>query len=553
MPDAQASSSNGSNYIEGLDNRSREANITSASLMKSRIMLGVGAAALIAVIAASVMWSSQPDFKVLFSNLSDKDGGAIVAQLSQMNIPYRHSDGGNAILVPGDKVHDARLKLASQGLPRGGNVGFEVLENQKFGLTQFQEQVHYQRALEGELSRSIQSLSAVQGARVHLALPKQSVFIREQQKPSASVLLTLHAGRSLDRTQIAGIAHLVSSSVADLPVKHVSILDQAGSLLSASTDTNNASGLDPSQLNHVRELEDNLSRRIIDLLEPVVGRSSVRAQVTADLDFTQTESTAETYTPNQGPDAKTSIRSQTTSEASNAAGPTSGGVPGALSNLPAQAPSSPITNAPGAGQATGANGSNGRREALTNYELDKTVKRTRNQTGTVKRITAAILVNHKKTTGEDGKVTYTPLSEAETSQLQSLVQEAIGYNKERGDSINLVNAPFSQDAVTALPETVWWKDPWNISMAKEIGKGVGFLVAILVIVFGVIRPALKAATLRSHVVAPPLQLQATSGPSVPALPAPAASDASLTRVKDIAKNDPAVVANVVRQWVGSNG
>jgi flagellar M-ring protein FliF len=520
--------------------------------MKAKLTLAVGAAALIALIVTAAIWGTQPDYRVLFSNISDKDGGAIVAQLSQMNIPYRYSEGGGALLVPADKVHEARLKLASQGLPRGGNVGFEVMDGQKFGVTQFQEHINYQRALEGELARSIQSLSSVQAARVHLALPKQSVFLREQQKPSASVILTLHPGRFIDQNQVAGITHLVSASVSDLSPKQVSILDQNGTLLSAQADASSAQNHDPTQLNYVREVEDGLSRRIIGLLEPLVGRESVRAQISADIDFTQVESTAETFAPNQGPDAKASIRSQTTLEANNPANGLGGGVPGALSNTPATPQTAPISGASPAGGAAAAT-NNGRREAVTNYEVDKTVRRIRNQTGTVKRVTAAVLINHRKSVDADGKVTYAPIAEAEMTQIQALVREAIGFNKERGDSINIVNAPFSQEPVVAASEIAWWKDPANISLGKEIGKGLAILAGLLIVVFGVIRPAINSAANAIASAPSEPRLLPNQDPSTPALPSPGGPATQVDRVREIAKNDPAIVANVVRQWVGNNG
>ena len=360
-------------------------------------------AALVALIAASYMWTQQPDYRVLFANVSDKDGGAIVAQLSQMNVPHKYSEGGGAIMVPSDKVHEVRLRLASQGLPKGGNVGFELMEGQKFGATQFQEQVNYQRGLEGELAKSIQSLASVQSARVHLAMPKQSVFLREQQKPSASVIVSLHAGRSLDRAQVAGIVHLVSSSITDMPIKSVAVLDQGGTLLSQSTDASMAGSLDPAQLGYAREIEDGYARRILDLVEPIVGRGNVRAQVTSDIDFNVVESTAELFTPNQGAEAKTSIRSQSTAESVGTAGSSVGGVPGAMSNQPVPTPTAPLVNpAASAPSAVAPVGPNGRREATTNYEVDKTIRRIKNQTGTIKKLSTAVVVNHRKTTDEAG-------------------------------------------------------------------------------------------------------------------------------------------------------
>ncbi|MBX6393469.1 MAG: flagellar M-ring protein FliF, partial [Burkholderiales bacterium] len=330
-----------------------------------------GVAGLIAVIVGLLLWSRTPDYRVLFSNLADRDAGAVVQALQQMNVPYKFSEGGGIIYVPSDKVHDVRLRLASQGLPRGGVVGFELLENQKFGLTQFQEQVNYQRALEGELSRSVQSLSAVESARVHLAIPKPSVFLREQQKPSASVLLTLYPGRTLSREQIAGITHLVSSSVPDLPVTAVSVIDQHGNLLSADLNRKSYGELDEQQLAYRHQLEASYIKRIVDILEPVVGPGNVRAQVTADIDFSESEATDEIYRPNQNP-GEAAIRSQQTQE--SVTGPqqqpqqtaAAGGVPGALSNQPAPAATAPITNPPETQAEAQANVST-HRESVTNY------------------------------------------------------------------------------------------------------------------------------------------------------------------------------------------
>ena len=271
----------------------------------------LGLAALMATLAATYMWSQAPNFKVLFANLSDRDGGAVIASLTQLNVAYKMTEGGAAIMVPAEQVHDLRLRLASQGLPKGGTVGFELLENQKFGITQFQERMNYQRGLEGELARSIQSLAAVSNARVHLAMPAQSGFFRDQQKPSASVILTLHSGHTLDRAKIAGIVHLVASSVHELATKQVSVIDQTGSLLSAEVDSQG--NHDATLLQHTRQVENTHTLRIVELLEPIVGKGNVRAQVSAELDFTQTESTAEQYKPNQNGE-QAAIRSQQVSE-----------------------------------------------------------------------------------------------------------------------------------------------------------------------------------------------------------------------------------------------
>ncbi|MFZ9408390.1 MAG: flagellar basal-body MS-ring/collar protein FliF, partial [Burkholderiaceae bacterium] len=379
--------------------------------LNRKILLGAGVAAFVAVLAAAAMWSRQPDYKVLFSNLSDRDGGAVVASLSQMNVPYRFTEMGGVIMVPADKVHDVRLRLASQGLPKGGTVGFELMETQKFGTTQFQERLNYQRGLEGELARSIMSLAQVENARVHLALPTANGFFREQQKPSASVLLTVHPGRTLDRAQVAGIVHLVASSIPDLNPKQVSVVDQTGSLVSAQGDSGSAGGLDATQLQYVRTMEQAAINRILEIVEPIVGRGNVKAQVTADVDFTQSESTAEQYRPNQG-NEPAAVRSQQVSESSaGAAAGGPAGVPGALSNQPPGATTAPINgpaqalnpNQNPAQNAAGAAASrDGRRDSTTNYEVDKTVRVTRNATGNLRRLSAAVVINHRRTVHAEG-------------------------------------------------------------------------------------------------------------------------------------------------------
>jgi flagellar M-ring protein FliF len=297
-----------------------------------RVLLMVAAAAVIGLMVGLWMWSQKTEYRVLFSNFSDRDGGAIVASLQQLNIPYKFSDAGTAILVPEPVVHEARLKLAAQGLPKGGNVGFELMENQKLGVSQFLEQVNFQRALEGELARSIESLDSVAGARVHLALPKASVFVRDQQKPTASVILNLRPGRILDNEQVSAIVHLVASSVPELPPKGVTIIDQNGNLLSSDAKKSANSGLDPTQLKYVQDVQQDIVKRVESIISPIVGTGNVRAEATADIDFSRTEQAAEVYKPNQAPNTA-AIRSQQSAETSNAA-PSAGGVPGALTNQP---------------------------------------------------------------------------------------------------------------------------------------------------------------------------------------------------------------------------
>lgn len=272
-----------------------------------KIPLIVAGSAAVAVMVALILWAKAPDYRTLFSNLSDQDGGAIVSQLTQMNIPYRFSEASGAIEVPADKVHELRLRLAQQGLPKGGAVGFELLDQEKFGISQFSEQVNYQRALEGELSRTIETIGPVKGARVHLAMPKPSLFVREQKSPSASVTVNLLPGRALDEGQISAIVHLVSSAVAGLPPGNVTLVDQGGHLLTQS----NTSGrdLNDAQLKYASDVEGRIQRRIEAILSPIVGNGNIHAQVTAQLDFASKEQTEEQYRPN-GDESHAALRSR---------------------------------------------------------------------------------------------------------------------------------------------------------------------------------------------------------------------------------------------------
>lgn len=512
---------------------------------QKKIALIVAAAAVVALAIGVWMWGNKPDYRVLFSNVSDRDGGAIIGVLSQMNVPYKFADGGGAILVPADQVHEARLRLASQGLPRGGTVGFELMENQKLGVSQFQEQVNYQRALEGELARSIQTLSAVQSARVHIAFAKQSVFVRDQQKPTASVILNLYPGRSLDHAQVSAIGHLVSSSVPDLPSGNVTILDQNGDMLSDSENRPD-NGLDPTQLKYVQGYEDAVARRIEAILFPIVGKDNVRAEVTADIDFSRQEQAAETYKPNQTP-ADAVVRSTQTSE-SNTAGSGAGGIPGALSNQP-PAPATAPVNAPqgAAGQTAATGNQNSHKEATTNYEVDKTIRYTQQPMGGVKRISAAVVVNYRKMTGKDGKTSFVPLSAAEKTQIESLVKEAMGYNQSRGDSLNVANSKFTAPEVEKLPDQPFWKQTDNIDMAQS---GARYLVMALVIAFLYFK-ILRPLTKRIGSVAS--ANQALTGPdgtlALPGNQTTVNHEERLLTARSLARQNPQVVANVVKNWV----
>ncbi|WP_296753601.1 flagellar basal-body MS-ring/collar protein FliF [Thiobacillus sp.] len=525
-----------------------------------KIMLMLGVAAVVAVMGAVWMWGQQPEYRVLFSNFSDRDGGAIVAELEKMNIPYKYAEGGGAVLVPAERVHDARLKLASQGLPKGGNVGFELMEKQRLGSSQFIEQVNFQRAMEGELARSIESVSAVQAARVHLAMPKDSIFVSEQKQPTASVLLNLHPGRVLDPQQVSAIVHLVASSVPGLPTKNVTVVDQNGSLLSDTSKAASLNGMDPSQTKYVQELQQNVVKRIESIITPIVGPNNVRAEATADVDFSRSEQAVESYKPNQTPDAM-AIRSQQTSESLNGtANPA--GVPGALSNQPPAPATAPIV-APGqkpaapAVAAAAAPVANTRKDATVNYEVDKTIQYVQQGGGGLKRLSVAVVVNYRKTVDKSGNSVMQPLSEAETTQITNLVKEAMGYNQERGDTLNVVNSPFASTEQQALPEPPFWKQPEYveyIEIAKVAGKYLLIAVALVVLYLKAAKPLLKKLTELRALPAPDHDaLQHAAGGGLKALPPGQRSyQENLSRAQKMASEDPRVVANIVKTWVASH-
>ncbi len=540
---------------------------------QQKILLMVAIAALVALLVASSTWLKQSDYRVLFSNVSERDGGAIIAALDQMNVPYKFNDSGSAILIPGGRVHEVRLRLATQGLPKGGNVGFELMENQKFGVSQFAEQVNYQRGLEGELSRTIQSIGAVQAARVHLAIPKPTVFVREELKPSASVLLNLYAGRTLDAAQIAGIQNLVAASVPNLAPASVTLIDQTGAMISQLKTRLMEAGLDPAQLKYVREIEAAAIQRVEDILSPILGQGNYRVQVAADIDFSQSEQTAETHRPNAVP-PEISIRSQQTSESASTM-PSAQGVPGALSNQPPVPATAPLTQpaVPGAGAPAAAGAPvpgqinaagvqaqianvgqpiNTRKDSTINYEVDRTIRHTKQSVGAIRRLTAAVVVNHRK----DAKGAVKPLAEPELRQINDLVREALGFSQERGDSVSVANAPFTaiDKAEAELPA---WKDPEMLALAKEIFK-YGLIAAIaLYLLFKVILPLVR--TMLQPPPPPPARQRV--GGSIDIVDeegegrTPSAAEAleqKLAQARDIAQQDPKAVANIIKDWTSAN-
>ncbi|MFM9869329.1 flagellar basal-body MS-ring/collar protein FliF [Achromobacter xylosoxidans] len=526
------------------------------------VLLGA-AAALVALIVAVAMWSSEPKYKVLFSNLDDRDGGAIVTALGTMNVPYKYNDTGTALLVPADRVYDARLQLASQGLPRGGSVGFELMDNARFGASQFAEQINYQRGLEGELARSIESMHTVQHARVHLAMPRQSLFVRERQPPTASVLLNVYPGRSLSDAQVSAISWLVASSVPELTAENVSIVDQNGRLLSAPTGEGR--GMDADQMRMVRETEQRTVERILTILNPLVGPGNVHAQASAEMDFSRREETSEVYRPNQEP-GQAAIRSQQTSESNQRGINPAQGVPGALSNQPpanAQAPiaNPPQTQPPRPGQpqqqgqqqqqqtatGAGAQGAGGtvsdRRDATTNYEVDRTISHIKQPVGMLKRLSVAVVVNYVRDKGGEPQA----LPPEELSKLTNLVREAMGYSESRGDSLNLVNSQFN-DGPPAVP---MWRDPEMISLFKTI---LAWLVG------GVLALWLYRKVRRSvgDYLYPPVDPEVAEAERIEAqreaqdLARAKETDRyqdNLERARTMANKDPRAVAMVLRTWM----
>ncbi len=522
---------------------------------QKKLGLMLAAAASIALLVGIAIWSQSPDYRVLYTNITEQDGGAIINALQQMNIPYQFSEGNGTILIPGTQVHEVRLRLASQGLPKGGISGFEILENQKFGSSQFLEQVNYQRALEGELARSIQSLSAVQSARVHLAIAKPTVFVRERQQPSVSVLLNLYPGRVLTTEQVSAIIHLVSSSIPSLPVKNVTVVDQNGNLLSTPKKEGNETGLDDSQLKYIHELEQNINKRIETILLPITGPNNVRAQVTADVDFSRTERAEEIYKPNNIATEAASIRSQQKSDSMSANRPESG-VPGALSNRPPAAAEAPVDVAAGEGDTKNQVPVDTRSESTTNYELDKTIQHTRQSVGRINRLSAAVVINYRGKMDEAGNLIHEPLAAEEIEKINSLVKQAMGFDENRGDTLTVTNSQFNilEEEIAEIP---FWKQPDMILLAKEIGKQLIIAALVLFFLLKILKPFLKTL-LPPPPPPPPAPPQATvaledsNNLALSHQQEVVSHEQNITRAKQLALNEPIIVANVIKEWVSDN-
>ncbi|EMN1953167.1 flagellar M-ring protein FliF [Citrobacter koseri] len=531
-----------------------------------RIPLIVAGSAAVAIIVAMVLWAKATDYRTLFSNLSDQDGGAIVTQLTQMNIPYRFTEGSGAIEVPADKVHELRLRLAQQGLPKGGAVGFELLDQEKFGISQFSEQVNYQRALEGELARTIETLGPVKRARVHLAMPKPSLFVREQKSPSASVTVNLEPGRALDEGQISAVVHLVSSAVAGLPPGNVTLVDQGGHLLTQSNTSSR--DLNDAQLKYASDVEGRIQRRIESILSPIVGNGNVHAQVTAQLDFANKEQTEEQYRPN-GDASQAVLRSRQLNESEQIGSGYPGGVPGALSNQPAPANAAPISTPP-ANQQNAQNTQttnntnsnvprNTQRNETSNYEVDRTIRHTKLNVGDVQRLSVAVVVNYRAL--PDGKPL--PLTTEQMKQIEDLTREAMGFSDKRGDTLNVVNSPFTatDDLGGELP---FWKQQAFIEQLISAGRWLLVLLVAWILWRKAVRPQLarraeetKAAQEQAQVrqeteEAVEVRLSKDEQTQQRRANQRLGAEVMSQRIREMSDNDPRVVALVIRQWMNND-
>jgi flagellar M-ring protein FliF len=540
------------------------------------LLLLVGIAMAVAAGVTVVLWSRGPTYSMLFANLGTQDQAQITQALDAAQIPYRMAPGSSSIEVPAERLNDARLKLAGQGLPEGGG-GFAMMDKDPgFGVSQFMENARYQHALEAELARTISALRPVEGARVHLAVPRQSAFVRDHKGASASVFLQLKQGRRLEQEQIQAIVNLVASSIPDLEANQVTVVDQQGRLLS-SPEGHDQFAMREQQYDMIHRLEDDYAQRIEALLAPLVGPGRVRAQVVAQMDMAVTEEAHEQYKPDSQ-----IVRSEQTSESMTKDASGSQGVPGALTNQPpaagvAQPPPSSTPAKPtgtpgataGAAAATSAvAGTTGvgatdssSRQSTKNYEIDRTVAYTRQPAGRLRRVTVAVLIDNLRSVGKDGKSKETPLSKEQLDHVNQLVKDAVGFDEARGDSVNVVNASFTQEATPAAAEgELQSAKIWESPLFLDIAKILGGLVVLLVLVLSVIRPLVKnliGPTAQQMQVQLLPRTPAEPHPNTPALPS-AAQQAAVTheqqvlQARTMVNQDPKRVAQVVRGWVAKD-
>ena len=545
-------------------------NLSKLPMMRQFALL-VGLAASVAIGFAVVLWSQQPEYRPLYGSMDNLNASQVIEVLQQSRIRYKVEPNSGALLVRSEDLSDARLQLASAGVVQGdGNIGFEILDRERgLGTSQFMETAQYRRGLEGEMARTISSLYNVKAARVHIAMPRSTVFVRDDRKPSASVLLELYAGRKLEPAQVMAIVNLVATSVPELSKDQVTVVDQHGNLLSDQDELNELT-IAGRQFDHTRRLEDTYTRRVHSILQPVLGNGNYKAEVSADVDFSTLESTSENFNP------ESALRSEQVMSEQRAAGQAPQGIPGALSNQPpgtTQVPEQVIDPQTGEPVVIAATPRDSREQATRNFELDRQISYTRQQQGRLTRLSVAVVVdNRQQIDAETGEISRVPLTEGELANLTQLVRDAVGYDQERGDSVSVVNAAFVPMAgeVLEIPAVPFWTQPWFWDIAKQV---LGILF-VLVLVFGVLRPVLKGIggagssrsgtesqgypaldddpMLSSELSDDTVSLSApTSSPVL--LPPPGAGyEQQLNAIKGLLAEDPGRVAQVVKEWINSD-
>lgn len=512
--------------------------------MRQLMLLGSLAISIAAGVMAA-MWLWEPNFSLLYSNISGQEASEVVAVLSASEIPYEIDRKSGAILVPDGQVHAARLKLASQGLPRGSGFGLESIAGESgFSTSQFMETARYHHALETELARTVTNLRPVQSARVHLALPKASVFLRSQSKASASVMISLYPGRNLEQAQVSAIVHLVASSIPNLSSSQVTVVNQQGVLLS-SPDNSSEMAISTRQFEYVRNLEASYVDRIERLLIPLLGPGRIRATVSANMDFTVVEETREQYDPDN-----TVVRSEQISEDRTENAIPTGGIPGALSNQPPATAAVP-ENPAAAQQSVAAAPVNQSSRQTRNFELNRTLSHTRQPTNRITRLAVAVVVDDKDAFDEEGETISEPLTTEEIEELTQLVKEAVGFSEQRGDTISISNVAFYSP-----PEIEPMEGPGLLENAglRDILKQV--LSAILVLVIGlmVVRPLIRSLGLTAVPTAVPA-IAGSAGAAMAAAaldtgpPKPLTFDDKVSVARQLADKNPERVAQIVRSWV----
>jgi len=533
-----------------------------STLRQIGIMVGLAASLAIGITVG--LWSWSPTYGVLYGALEEQDVGAVMEALRANGIDAKLDEATGAVLVPAKDIYEARIKLASMSLPKGVSAGFDALgEQNSFGVSQFMEKARFHRALEVELARTIGSLASVKSARVHLAIPRQSVFVRNRKKSSASVTVTLFPGRTLNPGQVAAIVHMVASSVPNLGMEQVTVVDHTGKLLT-NGKTDRQMAMSGAQFEYTQRLERSLTERIERILEPMLGAEAVRAQVTADVDFTISEQTQESFNP----DTPALRSNQTVLEQTIGTTGVEAGIPGALTNQPpGQAVAPETLPGPDAAAGEGARPTPGRtnRREIKNFELDKTISHTRFAPGRLHRLSVAVLVDDKVSVDENGVVTRRERTPEELDRIAGLVKDAVGFNAQRGDTVNVMNSSFTRPpAEEPLPETPIWEQAW----AQDLVKKLLGAVLVLAIFFGVLKPVLKSLASQPAAVAAleakneeeqegmaedKLTLE-SGGAAIPGLAAPAGSyEQNLATANKAVEQDPKLVAQVVKNWVAADG